>query len=146
MGAGVLLNPSASEKLAGKPNAGHGEDEVAMGSSPGPAGLGMGISLGSAGGRGLASGVAEHMLDGKAPPGPPKLRPLGSGSSGGNVHCLPVVASGAPGSWLVALRGPRRALAGPLAPSVPARRVKRRRRRRKLPCSNMSWQSGSSVQ
>jgi hypothetical protein len=146
MDVGILLKPSASEKPAGKPKAGHGEDVVDPGGSPGPAALGAHISLGSVGSRGLASVVAGHMLVGKAPTRPPKLRPLGSGSSGENGHCLPVVVLETSGSWLVALRGPRPALAEPLVPWAPARRVKRRRRRRKLPCWNMSWQSGSRVQ
>lgn len=139
----ALLRLSASEKAAEKPNAGHGEGEV---SSLGPADLGEHISLGPVGNWGLASLVAGHTLAGKDPIRPPKLRPLGFGTSGGNGHNLPVVVLGVPGSGLVVLRGLGSALIGPLVPWAPVRLVKRLRRRRKLPCWNMSWQSGSRVQ
>lgn len=143
---GALPRLSASEKADEKLNAGHGEDEVASESSLGPPDFAEHISLGPVGSWGLASLVGWHMLAGKDPIRPPKLKPLGFGTSGGNGHSLPVVVLGAPGSGLVALRGLWSALTGPLVPWAPVRLVKRLRRRRKLPCWNMSWQSGSRVQ
>lgn len=143
---GPLPRLSASEKAAEKPNAGHGEGEVASESSLGPADLGEHISLGPIGSWGLASLVAGRMLAGKDPIRPPKLEPLGFGTSGGNGHSLPAAVLGAPGSGLLALRGLWSALPGPFIPWAPVRLVKRLRRRRKLPCWNMSWHSGSRVQ
>lgn len=139
MGVGVLLKFLVLEKLVGKLNVGYGEDEVVIGNFFGFVGLGVGIFLGFAGGRGLVSVVGGYMLVGKVFIRFLKFRFLGFGSFGGNGYCLLVAASEIFGFWLLVLRGSRRVLAGFLAFSVFVRRVKRRRRRRKLSCSNMSW-------
>lgn len=146
LGVGALTRPSASEKADEKPNAGLCEGEVASESSLGPPAFAEHISLGPEGSWGLAALVVEHMVAGKDPIRPPKLKPLGFGTSGGNGHSLPVAVFGTPGSGLVAPRGLLSALTGTLLPWAPVRLVKRLRRRRKLPCWNMSWQSGSRVQ
>lgn len=93
LGVGVLARRSASEKADEKPNAGHGEGEVASESSLGPPDFAKHKSLGPVGSWGLVPLVVGHMA-GKDPIRPPK--PLGFGASGRNGHCLPVVVLGAP--------------------------------------------------